>query len=232
MISTAPAHQHQAYAGTTLSWYPYDDAATYAQHLRTRHSDLARLGWIDADITYQFNSAGFRCDEFAENSVMFLGCSMTFGIGLPLHQLWVTRVSNALNRPCANLAVSGSSNDTAFRMAQYWVEKTQPAIVVLMSPDASRMELLKSQPVQYRVNTASLKDQFYSTWLANAENSRLNQLKNQLAIAALCQSHRVKFHSYSVTNDFCTAPDDWARDLTHPGVVSHQRTAEKILATL
>lgn len=227
-----PAHHQQAHAGTRLAWYPYDDAATYVKNLRSRHSDLVRLGWINANITYQFNSAGFRCDEFVHKSVMFLGCSMTFGIGLPLHQLWTTRVSSALNLPCANLAVSGSSNDTAFRMAQYWVKQIRPCMAILMSPDASRMELLKTHPVHYRVNAVGVQDQFYSTWLNDPENSRLNQLKNQWAIAALCHAQGVKFHCYSVSHDFCTVPDDWARDLSHPGAVSHQLTADKILATL
>lgn len=227
-----PGHHQQQDANKTLLWYPQDDEISYHNNLITRHSDLNRLQWIDREIPYQFNSNGFRSDEFTDNSIVFLGCSITFGIGLPVENVFPSIISKQLGYNCANLSVSGSSNDTAFRIAEYWLEKINPVMVILMSPDKSRMELVDTRVIQYRVNSDSLRDRFYQRWLVNEENSRLNQKKNQLAIKSLCNSLDIKFLNFSVENDFCYVEQDLARDLSHPGVASHLRTAEKIISSI
>lgn len=224
-----PDHHHRKFANKELLWYPYDDEKTYIQHRLTRINDLMRFNWLDRKITYRFNSDGFRSEEFKENSIAFLGCSITFGIGLPLEDIYPTLVSKKLNMPMSNLSVSGSSNDTAFRIAEYWLPRLKPSILILMSPDKSRMELLGRDITNYRVNSQCIKDQFYQKWLLDEENARLNQLKNSLGIAYLCNSLGIKFLNFTVENDFCFIENDLARDLSHPGVASHLETARMIL---
>jgi len=229
---TAPAHHHQRFASTTQLWYPQDTEELYQQHLKSRPLDLARLGHGPDNITYKFNSDGFRSEEFQQHSIVFLGCSITFGIGLALDSLFATKVAAALDLPLANLAVSGSSNDTAFRIAHYWLPRLRPARVILVSPQATRMELLTHQPQQYRVNSHSLQDRFYQQWLMNDQNSQLNQLKNQLAIGSICRAIGCLFDLFTVDQDVCTVEGDWARDLSHPGPASHAQTAQRILDRL
>jgi hypothetical protein len=227
-----PEHHQKKFANQELMWYPYDDEESYQKNLLTRNVELSRLGWIDKKITYKFNSAGHRSDEFQDGSVVFLGCSITFGIGLPLECTYPTIISAALDLPCANLAVTGSSSDTAFRLAEYWLPKLKPKIVIMMSPDKSRIELLDNQPTNLRANTGTLNNLFYQKWLLYEENSRLNQLKNILAIKSICSELSIKFLPFTVENDFCFIESDLARDLSHPGRLSHIKTAKKILSTI
>lgn len=227
-----PEHNHKKFANAELLWYPYDDEETYQKNLVTRKDDLIRLGWLDRKITYKFNSVGHRSNEFQDNSIVFLGCSITFGIGLPLESTYPTIVSAALNLPCSNLAVSGSSSDTAFRLSEYWLPKVKPKIVIMMSPDKSRLELLGKEASNLRVNDISAHSIFYQRWLMDEENARLNQLKNILAVKSICTELGIKFLPFTVEKDFCFIESDLARDLSHPGVVSNLLTAEKIISSI
>jgi hypothetical protein len=227
-----PEHHHKKFANTELLWYPYDDEETYQKNLLARRDELIRLGWLDRKITYKFNSVGHRGDEFQDGSIVFLGCSITFGIGLPLECIYPTVVSAALDLPCANLAVSGSSSDTAFRLAEYWLPKLKPKIVIMMAPDKSRLELLDKEVSNFRVSDYTRHSIFYQKWLMNEENSRLNQLKNILAIKSICSELSIKFLPFTVEQDFCFVESDLARDLSHPGRLSHIGTADKILSKI
>ncbi len=227
-----PDHYYRKFANEELLWCPNDDQETYSKHCLTRIDDLVRFNWLDKKITYKFNSDGFRSEEFKENSIAFLGCSITFGIGLPIEDIYPSLVADKLQMPMANLSVPGSSNDTAFRMAEYWLPRLKPSILILMSPDRSRMELLGNDIANYRVNSQCVKDIFYQKWLLNEENARLNQLKNSLAVAYLCKSLGIKFLKFTVENDFCLVINDLARDLSHPGVKSHLKTANMILNSI
>lgn len=224
-----PSHHHQKYANQELLWYPYDDVETYNKNLIERHEDLVRLGWLDRTITYKFNSNGFRSAEFQEGSVVYLGCSITFGIGLPLENTFPSLVSEKLELDCCNLAVSGSSNDTAFRLAEYWLCRIKPKMVILMSPDSSRIELVGKEIINYRPSSSTGHMIYYQLWLMDNENARLNQLKNSLAIEQICNSLGIKFLMFTVENDFCFIENDLARDLSHPGVASHAKMADLIL---
>jgi len=223
--------QHRS---TELDWHLGDTQELYQHNLTNKYDELNRYGWVDKTIKYKFNSHGFRSEEFKEGkNILFLGCSITFGTGLGYDDIFPSRVAKAMGYNLCNLAISGSSNDTAFRLAETWLAKIKPDMVILMSPDKSRLELLTLQPegssIHFRVNKVSTQQPFYQKWILNDENSRLNQLKNQLAIQHLCNTQGIKFLNFNIESDFCFVENDLARDLSHPGISSHIATAEKIL---
>lgn len=228
-----PIHHNLQFFNVELEWHPGDTQNLYYQNVLKKYDDLKRLGWINKKISYKFNSHGFRSEEFKEGkNIIFLGCSITFGTGINLEDTFPYKVAKSINYNCCNLGVSGSSNDTAFRLSEYWIPKINPDIVVLLSPEESRLELLSNNPtesIHYRINKESLKDSFYEKWVINEENGRLNRLKNQLSIQNICQSRNIKFLNFNVESDFCFTEKDLARDLSHPGVLSHHSFSEKIL---
>lgn len=62
------------------------------------------------DILYSFNSDGFRCDELSiPTDVVFLGCSITEGIGLNITDTWAHIIKTKLfpESPYINLAKGG-----------------------------------------------------------------------------------------------------------------------------
>ena len=83
--------------------------------------NLYKLG----DIEYKFNSRGFRCDEFDAASdlpVLFLGCSITEGVGLRQHETWsyllLEKIREKTNKviPYWNLGLAASGIDTQARL--------------------------------------------------------------------------------------------------------------------
>lgn len=71
---------------------------------------LEKNNWINNSFTYSFNRDGFRCKEFTDGpNIMFLGCSLTVGIGIPESTRWTDIVADKLNLRCANIE-SGKRN--------------------------------------------------------------------------------------------------------------------------
>ena len=167
---------------------------------------------------------------------MFLGCSITFGIGLSLEQTFPQIVSSELGIDCVNLGLPASSNDTAFRLADTWIDKLKPSIVILLSPSDTRFELLihdsNSNEIESRFITTM--DQLVNTtnepyWLNTEQNGQINRKKNKLAIQKICDDRGIQSVQDDAENFIV---EDFARDLTHPGVESNQMFARKLLGRL
>jgi hypothetical protein len=91
-------------------WFSYDDRATYEANLKTQPADWE---WRTRRVRYTVNSQHYRCAEWSQidwnNSVLMLGCSMVFGLGLDDDQTVTASLSRKLGMPVINLGVSGSS---------------------------------------------------------------------------------------------------------------------------
>lgn len=245
------------FANKELEWHGYDSLELYQSHLKTHYNELELHGWLNSTIKYKFNSHGFRCKEFTDtNSIMFLGCSITFGTGLPETQIFPNLVANSLNLTCYNLGVGGSSADTGFRLCKIYLEKIRPKILVTTFLFPERMELLtynlgdvhfvpnnlallndkeaKKLPPLMQLNNGHIQKlyvDYYSRWLEIEANSHLNHEKNILAISKLCDQLGIKHVNYDPKcfdrNDI-PALKSKARDLLHPGVELHQEMANDL----
>lgn len=224
---------HSPYTGLAnkeLDWLPMDSEDRYQENLKFKSDVLKRYGWLNSKFTYKFNSHGFRCDEFDNTpSIVFLGCSFTVGIGLPLEATWPSIVSNKLGLACYNLGIGGASNDTSFRLASYYLEKIKPKIVVFCQTYPSRMEVFKETgPI---ANIAEELPEFYlNYWTKNFYNLDLLRKKNALAIKQLANDIDAKFVQISVDNFQPFA--DFARDLAHPGVQANIKGSELVLSKI
>lgn len=219
------------FANKELEWLPMDSEERYKENLKFKSNILEKHGWLNSKFTYKFNSHGFRCEEFtADPSIVFLGCSMTAGIGLPIELTWPTLVSNKLNLKCYNLGIGGASNDTAFRLALHWLEKIKPEIVVFCRTFPTRMEVFSEKGVI--ANIAEELPEFYlNYWTMNIHNVDLLQEKNSLAISKLSENVNAKFIQISVT-DIQPLQVDLARDLSHPGVQTNIKISELVLSKI
>lgn len=211
------------FCNTTRNWVISDTEELYRQNLIDHADQLQELGWNDTSVTYTFNSDGFRSDEFIEterDSIVFLGCSLTMGIGIPLQDTWAYKVAQSLNLRCYNLGVGGTSADGCFRLANYWLPILKPKYVCMLTPALGRMELIDNNtihgflPMQLTPNdmreklerainiilNSDQKDEysktqlnaFYEKWVSNSINPTLNREKNQLAIRHICQENNIK----------------------------------------
>lgn len=231
-----PIYPHELVCNKTLNWFGMDSIELLEYNLRNRRSLLVKHNWIDKTITYKFNKHGFRGDDFSEDpSIMFLGCSHTFGLGVPLESSWTYRVASALQLKHVNLGWPATSNDTAFRYAYTYLQKVKPKIVVLLSPSVSRTDLIVKDkfvtflPAAPAPTTDTLEtryNEFYDAWLSSDLNIELNRVKNALAIKQLCEQQQIKFVSHNWENFKFT---DLARDLLHFGINTHENVSEVIL---
>ena len=236
-----PEHDSLQYANQNIPWFQTDSEERYQKNLLEHEPELRKFSWVNRRFTYHFNSAGFRSDEFDADApgILFLGCSHTVGVGLPVETTLARRVSSELNLRCYNLGVAGSSNDTAFRLADYYIPKLNIKQVIFLSAERTRFELFtgsKERNILTQSNHANefstVKDYvkgFYRCWIANDINVNLHYKKNMLAVAQLCTQHNVKFYH----EEFFNFPlVDKARDLLHYGINSNAEIAKKILSAL
>jgi len=227
-------HPYIVNAGKELEWLPSDTKELFEKNLDKNANLLKKYNCLNLDISYKFNKDGFRSNEFSQkDNVIFLGCSYTFGIGLPLKNTFPQIVCRKIGLECFNLALPASSNDTAFRLSYIWIKKLNPKLVILTAPTDIRFELLihdrGSNEIESRFITTI--DQLVNTaneplWANTDQNGLINKEKNTMAIKYICDCLKIKFLVFD-TNDIDAI--DKARDLLHPGIESNKNFANKIL---
>ena len=147
-------------ASTSSTWLAPDTLDNYTESIKN-----APNLYTYTDIDYQFNSHGFRCDEFtlpSELPIVFLGCSITEGIGIRHHETWSYQLLEKIrkktnkNIPYWNLGLSGSGLDTQARHLYFLTTLLNIKVQFVFSliPVAGRRE--------YKVDS----DQ-YRNWLPN-----------------------------------------------------------------
>lgn len=222
-------------ASQTVDWFSSDDRDTYLKNLANAEKKkiIERNGWNEHNITYSFNSHGFRADEFTDDdSIMFLGCSLTLGTGIPREHSWAHLVSQTLNLKNYNLGISGGSNDSAFRLANHYIPQLKPKIVVFMATAPQRFDIISDQEIYTLMHTRVPKQfdgEFYRSWITYEENGELNWKKNYYAIQHLCREHNIKL-VYSTPSKHLEWPlSDNGRDIIHPGKESNLILANAVL---
>jgi hypothetical protein len=231
-------HQHSGYANKTVPWFSSDNQDTYIKNMSIAKQKeiIDRNQWTEHNITYSFNSHGFRSDEFTEDdSVMFLGCSLTLGTGISKEDSWTHLVSQSLNLKNYNLGISGGSNDSAFRLANHYIPQLKPKIVVLMITCKQRFDIITPDEIYTIMHTRVPKQfdgEFYKSWITYAENSKLNRKKNCLAIEYLCREHGIKFVSNVPTDQLTWPLEDNGRDIIHPGRGLNRKLASAVLSLI
>ena len=138
-------------ANRVLYWHGVDCEYAYD---RNGENDYSKT-----DITYSFNSDGYRSDEFntiSELPILFAGCSFTDGVGLPLNHAWASILLDQIkgtsqrNIPLWNVANSGNSVDEVAASIYWHMEKyNQPLkyIVMLLPPMSRRSFMLEDDSV-------------------------------------------------------------------------------------
>lgn len=227
-----PVTPYWAFKGQTLEWLPSDSQELYKHNLKNHLQELKQHGWLDQKINYQFNQQGFRSDEFGGRpGLMFLGCSYTLGVGIHQTQSWPWLVAKARGLQCWNLGIGGGSNDTAMRLATYWVPKLRPQAVIYTETMAQRMEVLHhGEDVCLIPNIgacpAAIHKYYFDVWLTDDTNAEINRKKNLWAIKWLCHQSSIPLVTLSI---YQMPNQDLGRDLLHPGPISNAEFAAMAL---
>ena len=217
----------------TLSWLPMDTKELFLKNQSNKDTreKLEELNWTEDSIEYKFNSQGFRSDDFNSKgeSIVFLGCSHTIGIGINFENTASYIVSRELGYNCFNLAQGGGSNDTCFRFAYHWIEKLSPKIVVLIAPNIYRVEIARRHGFDVLMPDCVPEelDSFYGKWIDSDNNANFNFQKNLFAIQKISHwDNGAKFVYTNCEFDFWRGE---ARDLAHAGKAANLKKSKELL---
>lgn len=111
-------------------------------------SDLGGKPYPDL-ITYEANSIGLRSPELSEHAdIAIIGCSYSYGVGVPEDMSWGVQVANHFNLPYHNLSSSGKGIPFLIdHLFSYFKHYGHPKILICLFPNASRMQIY-SDPKQ------------------------------------------------------------------------------------
>ena len=224
------------YASQTLDWLPSDSQQLYNMHIKkdnAKSRKLKKLRFDSQNVKYKFNDYGFRCDNFKNNNnIVFLGCSLTLGIGINLENTFSQTIADTLNLNNCNLALAGGSNDAMFRIAYHWLPQLKPDIVVCYAPTKERSECFINNHHETLMASHPNNNRWYMNYLKEDNNFKINYQKNKLAIEHLCSQINTTLLFLHVEDWEFDYRKDLARDLMHPGVESHGLIAKQMLNQL
>lgn len=233
------------------TYYKYNTADN-KRRLETHLSDdfarskLEEYGWLHintvADIEYKVNRHGFRSDNFnADPGIVFVGCSHTYGTGLPLHSIWPSLVAKHYNMQAWNLGTPGlSAGPGTFYLLNWYKDIPNPKAIILFEPPAGRIEFYKQQDDFYSIHILkTLLDRSEGGPVVNklynllAATSEINYKLHHLSLKLLAEKLNIPFvHASYSTVKGLTACNDFARDLMHPGQNTHLQVADHVINQL
>jgi len=220
-------------------WYQDNERDNWFRAMADSDSrrQLEHLGWhSETAVSYRRNRHGFRGDNFTDHTdLICLGCSFTFGFGIPEEHSWPSVLAKRLASAHVNLGVCGAANDTMFRLARYWIPRLQPKTVAVLQTWPYRWEVCEydgANPASFlmhrvgRQEAESVTDPMLKKWILNDINHEISCERNQRAIQQICHEHDCRAVFVDVTQYLDLGPDDLARDLAHPGVKWHAAMAD------
>jgi hypothetical protein len=124
-----------------------------------------------SEVSYKLNSFGFRSDEFTanhnEDHVLFIGCSVTYGTGVPLEKMWSKLLYDKLRetRPLSgyfNLSYPGAaSTEIIFNAMKYIKKYGAPKEIYFMLPEMMRgIHVEKSSAILHSVQMYMMFEEF------------------------------------------------------------------------
>lgn len=151
-----------------------DDRTVYGEHNKkfiiSEEKDYIYTDWIasgdwandpSTPVIYRINKDGFRSNHFEkinneEITILFGGCSWTFGEGIPEEYTWTNllckKIQQKINKPvkCYSTAYMGSSIDLIIKNTMAFIRNYgKPTYLFLLLPDNARKVVYDSIEKKY-----------------------------------------------------------------------------------
>lgn len=209
---------------------------------------LKQYNWLvddkPVDIEYKINRNGFRCNNFTDDpGIIFLGCSFTYGTGMPLEDIWPSLVASYFNLQPWNLGTPGMSLTMGtFYLTQWYKDIPNPKAIVILEPPPNRVELYQLRDGYCQVDILQcLLDNYQQNVLVSRLYNTLpfttaiNYRLNIQAVKLLAQQWNIPIVSgtlFGSSMDISHDDPGFARDLMHFGKNFHVAVAEYIIDKL
>lgn len=219
-----------------------DSEKLYLHNLKTQPEN-----WFyrNNSILYKYNEYGHRSKSVTEinleNYILFAGCSHTEGVGLQIQHTFPYIVSSRLNCHYYNLSVCGSGVDILMYNLVLWIDrfKKLPKTLVILWPEETRFSLSVNKGLDPQVlNNHNTTDDVARFMVLGEQldffpsrRKLYRQLISQLY--ANCNIIDIRFAGQQpIDAPLALYCNDFARDLSHPGIYSNLRLANEIVALL
>lgn len=184
------------------------DSDTEDQYLKIK--DKMNIPYGPGDIEYKYNNYGFRCDDFDiwekyPYRILFAGCSMTEGTGVPLHDTWAKQMHNMIcarigQMPFWSVASAGSGIDHMIRYIYNIKDLVKPQIIISYVPDKVRRERwfedrwsAWSLDIDVEKNTRIMLDEKFVEYQTEKNLAMLDMVLNELDAVFLYSSSMKDF---------------------------------------
>jgi hypothetical protein len=151
--------------------------------------------------SYKTNKFNFRSIDFHENTeIVVLGCSHTFGVGIPVDFIWPTFVSDLTGiKDVVNLSVVGSSISLQVRLLATYINRySAPKIILCNFPDFNRYESIDNFG---RIKMGSSNDANYEDFSKNELSSYMENLQAVNFLESICKTNNIKLAWQSWSGD-------------------------------
>ena len=192
-------------------------------------------------VKYTTNSNGYRTNEFDEidweNSVVLIGCSTTFGIGIDDKDTISSQLSRLISLPVINMGIGGSSIQAALHNSTILRNSyPTPKAVVNIWTEYNRTLYYHQQKVQHLGPWGDNDDQgsrYLKEWTADDSHGRSHALLASKISKLLWESTKYYECSFFPTSAKILGCrqlyyKDRARDVMHPGIITNARAANII----
>jgi len=133
------------------NWWPGDLEEAYKLT-----SDYHRQHWdpllAERPIEYSVNKYGMRMEGEpfeCPDSILFLGCSFTFGLGRYKEESWPEIAMKETGMQGFNISCPSASLDTCYRLLNQWLPVTKSKTVMVLIPPGTRYEMCHKKDVDY-----------------------------------------------------------------------------------
>ena len=212
-----------------LEWFPGDTV----ENLEKQPKEHQKIWNAKGPIYYDINQYGFRCGVFPEEecreSITFLGCSLTQGIGIHKENTWPSLLANKLGLREINLGIPGGSTDSAFRVYNEWQTIHKSKLTCLLLPPCNRMELISNNKWANIGNWTSKGYNLADEVLVKLLDPILTEVRVERNVAAIKWVAQ-ETDSTLITIDYTSTEmeeDQLGRDNKHPGEQWHKLIAEE-----
>lgn len=133
-------------------------------------TDINHDNWWDLKseyYIYKYDNFGFRnipelesleqmTPKIWKNTFVCIGCSWTFGVGIPGHCTWPAVLQQQIGTRCLNLGVAGGGIQTTYRILNAWIKHfgCKPKGVLILGWFTPRLETAYTDLDAYRIDCA------------------------------------------------------------------------------
>ena len=235
------------YTDPEFSLIGADSKSLFEKNLETQPADWE---YRTKRVFYNRNSLGHRCkelDDLDSDFILFIGCSLTEGVGVALEDSFTYKLSQQLGLDYYNLGLAGSGADLLCENLSKWFSsiKKIPKLVVIQWPAPNRhyqrfdegltpvgawiavRNGMVSDEVKKETKYDFVNDKVINEFVSACDAGYFEHFSNVLRTTTLnfLDCMKIKYIEF-FDEDFPKL--DVGRDLIHPGTVSNDQLARKL----